>query len=191
MRNLFDFINLNEFYNHKFIYLQEEIAEDHVDYLRGEDGYFFVLDNETNYKEIIELNNVPFLFPYKKNSKYDNIICNSQIIFPQVKSYSYIHLLGCGLHQDFNGKIRAEYENGEIENVSIMMKSWWGGDLRITRHEEKEKLEFMSSKKIYKCIDKIFLFHNVCSFQNNKNKLKSLQLPDNEFIRIFSMTLQT
>ena len=194
-------INLVKIFNHKAIlkYKEEMNLISLENRGLGPTAEFYLYQEKDNIKSdgIILIENIPFAFPDISINSYDNIECNEQIIPVRKQIYNKVHFLGLSIYGNHMGKAMLKYDNGNCEEIDVSLYGWG-----FAAFNKKESSGFKFIDEIFENREKAVLFgrntndYNVSftywaeSIEKN-NILSEIQLPDNSFMHILAITLQS
>ncbi|SDT35452.1 hypothetical protein SAMN05444162_3944 [Paenibacillaceae bacterium GAS479] len=188
---MYKHLELNSFYNHKLFIESNHLQNSDMDFYKGTagiDGLFLDLDIfRDQYKRII-YNDIPFISPVTDESllKYDNIICEEQIIEIPNDYYSKVHIVGLCEWGDFEETIKLFDTNGEQESKDFYLCDWSTG-MRYRQYEDKTHmvLSVPDTSGVIR-----YIYYSCCHIQALKGKLNKIKLPYLPNIHILALTLE-
>ncbi|MBE6799056.1 MAG: hypothetical protein E7525_04710 [Ruminococcaceae bacterium] len=144
-----------------------------------------------------------FDFADVDSGKYDNIICEGQEITGDFGCSKKIWILGFGQWIESNDVLVVTYDDGKTERSQLLVPQGVTYQSRISNKEKKIKfiseykhverglcdLAFTLSRDNGSLKDKMGFFVCECLIFENGKCLKSIRLPDNDFINVFAITV--
>lgn len=183
-----NYLNLKDYFNFQIIYDSKNELVNEDDYLNT---YIYYEKDYFPYK-ILKVNELSFNF--KIIDKYC-IKCNSQTIQIKQNNIRKIAIAGACMMFHYNEKIKLIYDDGTIEIKSIYLDDMLSASENFLKYLygiQKEEVE-KSSHILWKGKNaenniNYYLYYDVVSIENTK-KLESIQLPNNDLMYIFAITL--
>lgn len=180
-------LDIKKHLNSKIVFKSNEIGAN-----QGLDGYG--VDEKTFYSfnKTHKIESVPFKF-FRQNSN-DSIVCNGQKIGIVPDYYTRLHVIGFmywGSNYDF---ITFNYLNKEQIKEKIMLYDWSGPKLSMLVNELTSTDDVVTVNKRFELCgrDKGNVYMHYSPFKINvKEKTNFFILPDNMFMHILAMTLET
>lgn len=190
--NKFISLALQEFYNDKLIADEKELKNLGDPVKSGIAARLLNPLSLPNSFQEIEIECIPFIFPDKASDKCDNIACEGQVINLPEDRYSSIYALGCCEWGDFKEKIKLFFIDDFVEE-DIWFYSWCN-DVSTVWDYDFLKPSKIGLKPKNMLNDPRFIFFHSLDLMLNVNKtgklLKAIELPFNDDMHIFAITLQ-
>lgn len=179
-------LNLDSYFNHKVIF---ENPDAFNSFKNSGDCWdkFLVSSSLPPSSETIKFRNIPFLFPDKSKSKFDNVIFENQLIKIDEISCKFVHFIGFCEGWELSDKIKFHFKNGDyFEEGNIAFKDWkytpWNiGDARNIVVALTALDNFNTACKIY--------YQSINIIEDN-NLLSEIELPLSPAMHIFAITLE-
>ena len=178
-------LNLCGFCNHKLVYdlmpdTQTEIGLDNI-YIQRQDLRWNTLE---------QIDGTCFRFNF---GSFDNVVCDSQII-PIGEKIKKLHVIGFAYWGDTNEMFQIKYFDGSVERYNIPFIDW--------SHRAVDNVNnayIFQGKQIYTpkivissgaLVHTIHIHHCICNLEVDK-VIKEIVFPDNMFIHIFAVTIES
>lgn len=180
-------LDVKPYCNHKFIYARApKIKEGETDV--GLDNEY-VLKSDLRIQPVDEFDGIVFKFSF---GRYDNITCERQHI-PVGQRINKVHFLAFAYWGNTNEYFKIIYQDGTEEFVRIPFIDW--------SHTASKKTQDIAvfgdnttTVKVAMCQGEdphlVYFHHISCELKQGKT-IKEIVFPDNMFIHIFAITLET
>lgn len=146
-------------------------------------SHFLPASNET-----VFIDNKPFIFPDKSQSKYDNMFCEEQtIILPNINCHA-IHFLGTSEFGDNYEEYEVFFANGKSKKYTMIMPDSWNASVKW----EYEKIDYNCEiKGTFSNLNKHWFYYHSTYFDMDQDDYVSrIILPSNPNIHILAITLE-
>lgn len=183
-------INLLEYFNHRII--DDNIINNSENKLDNVSisGQFFKPDLLPNSLEEVCVDKIPYMFPDKSPGKYDNIVCEEQLIYVPKGYYKGINILGLSEWGDNKDSIRVIFSNNNSEEVDIFFLDWGKAGSNWDYDSELNKKSILAFKSEITSSWMCAIYYNKCRIENSSKVMTSIKLPYNPNIHIFAVTLE-
>jgi len=173
-------VDLSKAYNHKLVY--DRLPE------TGEFGLDNICILRQDFKFSAEewINGIQFIF---SGSEADNVVCEGQKVHIGTKGKK-LHFIGFGYWgiastEEFKEVAFFDWSVNGSDIESLFMKESWGG--QNDKKEMKQTTAMVSSGKLKHLI---WFHHFVCEADSEK-EIAELILPDNMFMHVLALTLES
>jgi hypothetical protein len=148
----------------------------------------------------LQIESIPFQFSDQSTDMgFDNIRCEEQNIYIQIKESNIkkVHILGCSVFDHFKDEMIVTFSNGQSEQAGISFFGWSRVSSIESKHQFIFDREFLSDNRVavLDCLNtneqKVGYTYCYSTLKNMCSKPNSIKLPDNNFMHIFAMTLET
>ena len=148
-----------------------------------------ILRTDLKMKKNEVLDGVDFTFHF---GKYDNVICESQSLKVDFKA-DKIHVIGFAYWGNVNEAFVIVYEDMSTETIRIPFVDW-SRKINNSYQERTWAAYGVTTPKTFITSGALthlaYFHHNTYELKNNK-VIKEIRLPDNMFVHIFAITLET
>lgn len=179
-------INLKEHYNHKLVYRQ--LPKENLGQEFGLDNVC-ILKSDVKLKEQEVLEGVEFCFNFKT---FDNVVCDRQKITINAVA-TKLHLIGFAYWGDTNEYFKIIYDDLSEENIRVPFIDWSHKAYNDFRNSAWYGENITTSRTVITsgALTNLANFHHINCEIKQKKMIKEIVLPDNIFVHIFAMTLES
>ncbi|MFD2671668.1 hypothetical protein [Marinicrinis sediminis] len=182
-------LNLNPYLNHKGI----SWTTPHREIAASLEHLGLSLPGEAlPHDEEVILNDIPFQFP-KTDEAFDHISCEGQEIrMDRVQGVRSLYILGCCSHGDYEEKGALVFADDAVESILFRLSymARWHWDHRLT-FDDQMGLHTAYHRSGHSRLDiGAGIWMNRIGMACDR-PLQAIRLPDNPYMHIFAMTLET
>jgi hypothetical protein len=185
-------VNLEAFFNHKIIAdNKNEISDEISNFGLDFESCLYLPSSLPDSNSIIDIGDIPFLFPDKSKYKYDNVSCEEQIIMTPNRSFSKVILLCLSEWGQFDGvldRLEVLCTNKQILFVDLFFPTYSVGLYKMKYNICNDY--FIALKPLDSTNTPRYIYMCSADIKNSDNEFFSIKLPYNPNIHIFAMTLQ-
>lgn len=182
----FQTVDLSEIINHKLIYADIPLTSEKESGLDN----IYILQEDNRLKESEQIDGVEFHFHF---GNYDNVLCEGQTL-KIGKRINKLHIIGFSYWGDAHEYFRIKDGQGQEKRRQISLADWSHPSDVDTFTKKFFKGEKITTVRIVKSSGRdshlIYFHHYICEIGINE-PIQELILPDNMFMHIFAITLET